>query len=393
MTFSDRELAIENEMTDRGVERRRASSSRIRARGKESLTGPGHRLVRAAMGRTVTGLEAWLKAEAKRGPTNRSAAYALAKQVPPRIMALLGLRAALDGACANRTWQAVVHAIATRVDEERAARWLERTHRGLWHAARRRSKSIPERAASRLREDVRRLMKEQGFQRWSMSDRLKVGALVLEVIDQCAGLIRIDRVRKARRRALLLVTVLPEVADWIQNATKADECLEPLYLPMLDRPGEWGKGLLGGYATPLVARKHLVKNRSKVTQGLVAEADMPAVYGAVNALQGTAWEVNPDLLEVAKALMASGQSCPGLESADPEPYPEVPPEGKTKDWLRARFVVRRSNIHRASRRVESARVLWLAGRLRDEGQFYFPQQLDFRGRTYPVPQKSSCCGK
>ncbi len=386
MAFTDREVALENEMTERGVERRRSLAARAKSAGRESLTGPGRRLIRAAMGRTVGAIEAWVADQVKRRGHNRAAPYESVRALPARILALVALRAVLDGACTGDSWQAVVHDVAKRLDEERAARWLAKEHPGLWRTAKRRSKSIPERAAMRLRRDVRHLMKERGYVRWTQAERVRLGALVLELIAQSAGLIVVEKVRLGMRQTRLMVRALPEVADWIASADRADEMLEPLYLPMLDEPGEWGPGLLGGYATPLVARKHLVKNRSRVTQELVAGAEMPAVYGAVNALQRTAWEINPDVHEVARVLWDSGQQAPGLERADQDPFPPRPAEGPTRDWMRARFLIRRGNLYRASRRVESARVLWLAGRMRSEGKFHYPQQLDFRGRTYPVPQ-------
>lgn len=386
MVFTDREVSLENQMTELGVERRRASAARAKAIGRECLTGPGRRLIRAAMGRTVEGIEAWIKDQARRRSSGRAVTYGPARALAPRIMALVALRAALDGACSGDSWQSLVHEIARRLDEERAARWLAKEHAGLWRTARRRSKSIPERAAYRLRRDVRHLMKTRGFVRWTNAERLRLGALLLELIRIHSGLLAFDKVRTGAKRYRLMVRILPEVAEWIANADAADEMLEPLYLPMLDRPGDWGQGLLGGYATPLVARKYLVKNRSRVTQALVAEADMPDVYAAVNALQSTPWEINSDVHEVAKALWESGQAVPGMERADPDPFPDKPAEGRTKEWMRARFLIRRGNLYRSSRRAEGARVLWLANRLRPEGAFYYPQSLDFRGRVYPLPQ-------
>jgi len=226
--------------------------------------------------------------------------------------------------------------------------------------------------------------KQKGYQRWSMAERVRLGSLLVDLIVHHAGLVALDSVRTSRNRTRVYVRLLPEVADWIAEADRRDDTLEPLYLPMVDVPGDWGPAQRGGYTTSVVARPHLVKNRSRITRELVAEADMPTVYAAVNALQRTAWEVNPDVLEVAQALWDSGVEAPGLERADPEPEPPRPPEGG-KAWLKARFLVRRANTFRTARRLTAARVLWLAKRMQPEGSLYFPQQLDFRGRTYPVP--------
>jgi DNA-directed RNA polymerase len=386
MTFTDREIALENEMAERGQERRRANTARTRALGRESLTPAGHGLIRAAMGRTVAALEDWLKAQGRQKPTNRPAVYAVARELPPKIASLIALRATLDGAGAGDSWQAIVHAIARRLNEERMGRWLAKAHGGTWASLRRRAHAIPERAPARLRRSAKLAAKDKGYAPWTMTERLQLGGLLLHLIEEHAGLIEVESVPGSGRRKRLVVHILPVVAEWIAEASRRDELLEPLYMPMLDEPGDWAQDRAGGYSTGLVARKHLVKNRSKVTRELVAGAEIPAVYGAVNALQRTAWEINPDVLEVAKALWAGGQHTPGLEKAEDDPMPPEPATGKDSTWMRQRFLVRRANLYRTSRRTEAARILWLADRLRSEGHFYFPQQLDFRGRVYPIPQ-------
>lgn len=383
--YSDREITLEQEMATRGEERRRAGRSRVRQAGKESLTRPGQGLVRAAMGRAVASVEAWVAQQ--EGSGGQHPAYPLIRELPSRVVALLTLRACLDSACREATFSAAAHEVARRLSEERDARWLKANAAPLWQAAERRAKAVPERAGARLRRDAKRLARdaqqEGRLARWTLAERLRAGGVLVQLMERDAGMFSLDVVSAGRRRRLLLLRLLPEVVAWIADADRRDDALEPLYLPMLDVPAEWGQGRLGGYATPLVRREYLVKNRSKVTRDLVARAEMPAVYEAVNRLQGTAWEVNPDVLEVARALWDAGREVPGLSGAEPDPLPEA---GDDRESWRRRFLARRGNLYRASRRAEAARVLWLAGRMAPEGEFYFPQQLDFRGRVYPVPQ-------
>lgn len=372
-------------MSDRGRDRRRANMARSRSLGKESLTAPGHQLVRACMTRTVEAVEDWVRQSLRQRPANRPTVLPLVRAVPVKPACLLALRVALDFAVRGESWQSAVHAVASSLDEERSARWLAKAHAGSWQSIRRRAYAIPERAAARLRRAARLMARDKGFQRWTVRERLQLGAFFMSAIEDFAGLIAVDRV-KAGRKTKLVLRVLPEVADWIMEASRRDELLEPLYMPMLDAPADWGPGKQGGYSTGLVARKHLVKNRSKKTRELVGAADMPVVYEAVNRLQRTPWEINPDVLEVARTLFEAGEAVAGLEKAEDAPMPPRPKDGPTKEWMRRRFLVRRENMHRASRRVEAARVLWLGKRLQPEGALHFPQQLDFRGRVYPVPQ-------
>jgi len=386
--FTDREAVLEAEMAQRGVERRQSATARLRERGRQSLTVAGHSVVRAAMSRVVPALTEWLAAQEREQPTRRLASYGPVLAVPPAQACLLALRTCLDAACRGDTWNACCHAVASAMDAEREARWVAEQHPGSWAAIRRNARAIPERAPSRLRRSTRRFARDKGFVRWSMRERLGAGALMCQVVLEHAGLVGLESMPMGRRRSRHVLRLLPEVEHWIYEADRRDSLLEPLYMPMLDVPGDWARGQAGGYSTGLVARQHLVKNRSRTTQELVADAEMPDVYRAVNALQRTAWEINPTVLEVARTLWESGERWAGVGGAEDVPLPPRPPGGQpvTAEWMRERFLVRRENLRRAGTRGEAARILWLAGRLQPEGQFHYPQQLDFRGRVYPVPQ-------
>lgn len=386
--YSDREIELEQEMRDRGVERRQAAASRLRQRGRQSLTAAGHSVVRASLSKTIPVLTEWLEVQGAENPTRRSAAYDAVLAVPAAQACLLALRTCLDAACRGDTWHAACHAVASALDAEREARWVAKEHPGGWAALRRNAKALPERAPSRLRRSTRRFAQDKGFQRWSQRERLSAGGLLCQVVLQHSGLIALETVSMGRRRQRHVLRLLPEVDAWIAEADRRDTMLEPLYMPMVDVPGDWAKDQRGGYSTGLVASQHLVKNRSRTTQELVAGADMPDVYAAVNALQRTAWEVNPTVLEVARTLWESGERWEGIGGAEDMALPPRPPEGQpvTADWMRTRFLVKRENLRRAGQRGEAARILWLAGRMQPEGRFHYPQQLDFRGRVYPVSQ-------
>jgi len=337
------------------------------------------------MGRVVRALLQWTKDQNRRRPQNRSSAHAPVVRLPAKVAALISLRAVLDGTAKSKSYHALVHEVGRRLDEECMGRWLAKEHRGAWDSAKRRALVIPERANARLRKDARRIGRDRGYRKWTMGERARAGALLLELVSRVSGMVTLEPVTTAPNRHRLVPRLAPEVADWIARADRHNELLEPFYMPMVDVPGDWGPGRAGGYATDLVRRKSIVKNTGRRRTEAIDSADMPDVYAAVNALQRTAWEVNPDVAQVARALWDSGRQAPGMEKAEDDPYPPMPGEGRTGDWMRRRFLVRRGNLYRSSRRVEAARTLWLAERMLPLGAFHYPQQLDFRGRVYPVP--------
>lgn len=399
-SFSAEEAALEAEMSELGVQRRRGQRARLRAAGRESLTPAGHHLTRAAMSRVVAGLTAWREEQEAQAGVRRAPAYACLDGMAAPQLALLAIRVTVDAAVRGVSWNAWVHRIAGAVDAERVASEVAAAHPGSWSALRRNAAACPERAKPRLRRAVRAFAAEKGVPRWSIAQRLKVGALLAYLVELHAGLVQVVEVR-AGRRTKRIVRLAEGTEAWIAEADRRDEILEPLYLPMLDVPAEWSPRPAdpelakawrpGGYATGLVARQYLVKNRSKAIREGVAGADMPAVYAAVNRLQATPWQVNPDVLEVARALWESGERWAGLAAQGDDPLPPKPPgieadRAAFRDWMRRRFLIRRENVRRACSRGEAARILWLAGRLADAPRFHYPQQLDFRGRIYPTPQ-------
>ncbi len=381
--YSDREIALEASMAELGQDRRKALTARTRQSGKESMTGAGRVLVKAAMGRVVEYVDAWMAEQKTRRPANRGQVYELVLAVPIKVAALLAVRTMLDGGSKGATYQATIHEVARRLDEERMGRWLARTHASTWNGIRRRAASVPERMFMRLRKSARAAAREKGWTPWSVKERLILGAFWADAVVQAAGLIQLDTWKQGRRKRVE-VRIREEVVEWIATADQKDALLEPLYMPMVDVPKDWGPGMAGGYTTGLVARRWIVKNRSKKTRELVAAAEMPAVYAAVNGLQQTPWSVNTDVLEVAQALFDTGHEAPGLATSEPTPMPPRV-EPITVAAMRQRFLVRRANLQRTSVRLGAARLLWLGQKYR-EGSFYYPQQLDFRGRVYPVPQ-------
>jgi DNA-directed RNA polymerase len=177
--------------------------------------------------------------------------------------------------------------------------------------------------------------------------------------------------------------------DWIcsHEATLAS-LPSPVYMPMVVPPLPVKSLSEGGYyMTPWRLLKRQPNSRGRQ---LFEKADMAVVLSAVNSMQNTAWRINKDIYRLMQAAWNAGNTFFGLKThAFEELPPSLPDDADPKEIKERRR--ERSETHNRNNRIKGLQKvmafrLALCARLLDELQFYFPYQLDHRGRAYPVPQ-------
>lgn len=384
--WTDRELAAERQMLELGIERYRAKARQAQDQGRMSYGKPATAVVREHLARIVAGLREWLKHERttrRPGPQHAHPAFGALSAANPKAACLIALRSCLDLTATGATYTKIVAEIGRRVEIDTVARSIRKAHPREWETLRSRLYTDWATVQRRLTEAAR----ETGATRWPKRTRVQVGVLLVDVIERTSGLVRVDTLPAARSggtriRSRHVLTVNPAVTKWIDERHATMEGMEPMYLPMVQPPADWGPNQPGGYATDVLRREFLVKAQSRKTRTLVAEADMPAVYRAVNVLQRTEWELNPVVLEAARHLW--DHDTPALPRELPVPEFVA---GAHENYVRTRMRGIAANAAERGRRLELSRVLWAAATVakRDSPSLYFPQQLDFRGRVYPMP--------
>lgn len=118
------------------------------------------------------------------------------------------------------------------------------------------------------------------------------------------------------------------------------------------------------------------------------------MLSALNKVQSTAWRVNTFVLDVMRAAFDSGEVIGDMPAAEDTPLPPKVPDKvweKMEKTEKARYKLKLSQIHShnaklVSKRETLLRKLTVANSMRDEEVIYFPHNLDFRGRLYPLPQ-------
>lgn len=199
--------------------------------------------------------------------------------------------------------------------------------------------------------------------------------------------------------------------------TKDYKILYPRYLPMIVPPKNWDNK---DYDTSAYFRlkSTLIRTDSKEQISAVKLANMPSVIEGLNFLGQCPWRINKTMFSVIntawKQKLVLGElpqqeniNVPDINeyTIDPEDVIKARPFKKfvvNEDGIETnevlpptpvetkRFfdeIVRRikvKNIEMHSLRCDLALKLWVAEKFIDE-KFYFPFNLDFRGRAYPIP--------
>jgi DNA-directed RNA polymerase len=164
------------------------------------------------------------------------------------------------------------------------------------------------------------------------------------------------------------------------------------HLPMLVAPDPWTHFNKGGFIShpaKVMRVKHGDKDQRHYAEAAIGQGGMVQTFKGLDILGKTSWRINQEVFDVMLEAWNSGEA---IANIPPEtPNLEIPPEPQTttdplerRRWIKAVKQVEnvRGGLH--SQRCFQNFQLEIARALRNE-VFYFPHNIDFRGRAYPIP--------
>ncbi len=224
--------------------------------------------------------------------------------------------------------------------------------------------------------------------------RIIVGVKLISTLIETTGLFTDEhfKIRNGKARDLRLLVPTEETKKWMEEADEAHALHSPLKRPMVVPPLDWDREQRGGYRFGLRGRYPLVRKSYGKTGREVASRVMPTVYQAVNRIQATPWRVNQRVLEVVEEILLKHR--PAYLDAlglSPPSEPIKPPDIQSNEEARKRWredqktYLTEINQKLRRRRRKVVRVFELARTFDKSPAIYFPHNLDFRGRVYPIP--------
>lgn len=243
---------------------------------------------------------------------------------------------------------------------------------------------------------------------WPLTIRTKIGAMLLSALVESAKVnvvkehpetkALIAQVQRAfshasvLKRGKKLGMILPNrvLVDLMKREPRGDFLAR--HLPMVVEPEPWSKFDKGGfieYPASLVRVKHGEKDQRIYTEAAMARGDMDQVLKGLDVLGRTAWRINRPVFNVMLEAWNTGEAIADIPPLNPNiPIPPEPEASgdpmQRRVWIKSVKAAENEKSALHSVRCFMNFQLEIARAFRDQ-TFYFPHNIDFRGRAYPIP--------
>lgn len=230
--------------------------------------------------------------------------------------------------------------------------------------------------------------------KWTASEKQHIGLFLFELLLP----FNIIETNYIYEKGKTTKYVLPTKAflDIIENLNNKLKFISLTFEPMLCKPREWTGIFEGGYLTP-IRKCRFIKHNDMNYLNRAENFGLENCYGAVNLIQNTAWRINKKILDVVINMWNNNISLGGIPNREDINIPVFPYPDKSKSeltqkqkdeikqWKQLATQQYRKNIQLRSLRFSTLQIINTAQKYEGYEQIYYPYQLDFRGRIYPIP--------
>jgi Mitochondrial DNA-directed RNA polymerase len=400
----EKQRELEDNALSMGLQRFRRRLEQAEKSGQGSTIGAARRLLVEAIEPATKAIEYWIETtKKKRGP--KPSPLKWVEAVGAEVAAYMTTRVIINAIHEGVTVRRIEDEICELIEDELRYRRFQEEAPGLF------SYTMAKFDSGHYAHNARSLDSAMNYARIDTSDllirgndKVRLGQLLRELWMQATDLVDVersvsdDRVRGSSRKSSLRNTQIrliakPETLRWITARNQALELLWPVNLPMLMPPMPWGPGRRGGYRFAMRGKHAFVRASGQGER--ISHREMPKVYDAVNRMQETPWKINGAVLDLLFAISQRGGNIAGIPKTEPIERParlsKTWESGEARkadpDFIDWKMRVRRNHVANYYRRIACKQfndVVSLAKMFRDAPAFWYPYNVDFRGRVYPI---------
>lgn len=384
-----RQSKLDKEMVELGRQRYANRTDKAHRMAAESNTIPGRMLLNRCTTELCKGLALWL-AKASSGPGRRHRCLAFLQQIDAEKAAVIASKVVIDALSQERMLTGTCIAVGRAIEDEILLADLAANQPDFLRKVQKRTfKSVGQKFKRRFAREAAKAV-DLVTTRWAKADALAVGLLLVEMLAERTNLIEIVTKLNARGRRYCVIQPSKDIRNWIRSCHEYHETLEPMFLPTIEKPLEWNNPWVGGYASLEWKPRPLVKSRSKAYQESLSSSLSSQVYSAVNFVQNTPWTVDHAIVDLVRDCWKEGLAIDGLPPSRDEELPTKPVNIDTdqearRNWRKAAAKIHFLNESYESQRLLTLKALFVADKMKEHKHLWFPHQLDFRGRGYPLP--------
>lgn len=391
------QLELESLMVDEGIQRYRKQLTTTTGSNQETMNKPQHFFMVQAISPLSKAITDLISDVYNGKPGKKSIAVSYLREADADVLAYITAKSIIDSISSEVSTTKVASLIGLRVQEHIQFNKFKKAHPDFFQRVR---KKLDTKVKTHSNQSIAMkkylAVAEIDSNRFKPSSLMAMGMALIKLFEENTGLIEI-RDMGANRPPLLRAT--EKAYKQLHELHNRCELMNPVFMPMIIKPSPWTTPNDGGYVTQ---RLPIIKSWHKAYLEELRSVEMPQVYRAINALQETPWRVNTRVYGVMSEMWEAGSTLAGIpdqELTELNPLPWGLPADTDKETLKDyrtndpdtwnQFKSERRTIHEANRRKESKRFAFLrilstAERMGKYDQFWFPYQMDWRGRMYPV---------
>jgi len=260
---------------------------------------------------------------------------------------------------------------------------------------------------------------------WDVATKIKVGVALLQVLLETTSIQSSNGDREKAfthhkahykgKKTIGWILLHQDIYEMVlKDSYDSKAAISTRHKPMVIPPNKWTGPQTGGYK--LLKVDIMRTNGSKLQKEALLGADLSIVCDGLDVLSRTPWKINPKILEAAKECWRSKIAIGDIPS---QTEFEVPPKPKRKGMIPKELFKDTSSQAFKNKMIENEgylKALTKHNRMKQRnmdlfslqcstilkldqaekflpfGEIFFPYNMDFRGRAYPIPPHFSNVG-